>query len=98
MNENEETKIYANTISWLLTLLTACPHVVKKGIGAEEFVKELNNSGLEFEKYPSETHDAIRSYLPFIEICPQVFNSGIGIKKYLEELTTASLQYEKIIR
>jgi len=98
MTENQETKIYANTVSWLLKLLTACPQVVKKGIGAEAFVKELNNSGLEFEKNPPEIYGAIDSFLPFISVCPQIFNPEIGIKTYLDELSKAAVQYEKIIK
>ena len=98
MNENQETKILGNTVSWMLTLLKACPQVVKKGIGAEEFVNELNNSGLEFEKNPPEVYGAIQSFLPFISACPQIFNPEIGIKAFLEELSKAAVKYEMIIK
>jgi len=98
MTENQENKILKNTESWLLMLLTACPQVVKKGIGAEEFVKELNNSGLEFEKNPPEVYGAIKSFLSFVTVCPQIFNPEIGIKAFLEELSKAAVKYEMIIK
>jgi len=98
MKENEETKIYANTVGWLLRILTACPQVVKKGIGAEEFAKELINSCLELDTYFSDYFGAMNSFLPFVEVCPQIYNPETGIKTYLEELGKAAIMFEKKIK
>jgi len=96
--EQEETKLNANTISWLLTLLKTCPQVVKKGMGAEEFVKELIEAGLELRTYSSEFFGAIKSFLPFIEVCPQVFEPGIGIKTFLNELKKVAVTFDKSVK
>jgi hypothetical protein len=98
MTEEQEAKISKNTESWLLTLITACPQIVKKGIGAKAFAEELINFGLEFDKYPPEVLGAIKTFLPFISICPQIFNSEIGIKEYMDELSKAAVIFEKSLK
>jgi len=98
MNENEEKKILGNTRTWLLRLLTACPQVVKKGIGAKSFAEELINSGLELEKHSSDFFGAVDSFLPFITIRPQIFEPEIGIKAFIDELNKAAVTFNKSVK
>jgi len=97
MNE-QETKVCKNTIGWLLRLLTACPQVIKKGVGAEEFAKELISACLELETYSSDFFGTMDLLLSFVSICPQIFNPEIGIKTFLNELNKAALIFNKSIK
>jgi len=98
IKENEETKVYQNAIDRLLELLTACPQVVKKDMGADAFAQDLIQSCFEFQAYDPDTVRAINSFFPFISVCPQVFNSEIGIKTFIDELSKAALKFDKIIK
>ena len=92
MNEQEQ-KITSNfaelALGRLLPFLKACPHVVKPGIGAETFIKELFEA-VEILKVgePMNMYKA-HELLPFIATCPQIFQPEIGLKTFTEDLIKA---------
>jgi len=97
MDGNQEPKLLNNTVSWLLTLITNFPHVIKKDEGAEEFANDLIESGIIFGAYSSDIYGAIQTFLPFARICPQIFKPEIGVKTFIEELSKAAVKFDNAI-
>jgi len=38
-------------MEYLLQFIEKCPQIIQPGIGAEEFVEELNNASIKFAEY-----------------------------------------------
>lgn len=77
----------------LEVLITACPQIVRQGIGAEAFVEDLRKAAIKFTAYPSEAVGAMQDLLPYIAACPQIFSQGIGVEAFADELSRAAAAF-----
>jgi len=76
----------------LIPFITACPQIIKTGIGLESFVDELYKSAEKLH-LRVDIINIMNNLLPLLEAHPQIIKQNIGLEEFVDDLIKAGDKY-----